>query len=97
MKCYQLARQRPRFVSHEPELLFCIFEQGAKIFSLTNGNHTEVFFRTAKINQPDVAFQRLKYIHNNPSAEHWQLAKDTCEYKYSSARYYELNRKSFRS
>jgi REP element-mobilizing transposase RayT len=43
----------------------------------------------------DVAFQKLKYIHNNPLAEHWQLAKDPCEYKYSSAKYYELNEKNF--
>jgi len=39
----------------------------------------------------EVAFQKLKYIHNNPLAEHWRLAKDPTEYKYSSARYYELN------
>jgi len=42
-----------------------------------------------------VAFQKLKYIHNNPLAEHWQLTKDPCSYKYSSARYYELNEKTF--
>lgn len=42
-----------------------------------------------------VALQKLKYIHNNPLAEHWQLAKDPCDYKYSSARYYELNEKNF--
>ena len=42
-----------------------------------------------------VAFQKLNYIHYNPLAEHWQLAKDPCEYKYSSARYYELNDRSF--
>jgi REP element-mobilizing transposase RayT len=43
----------------------------------------------------EVAFQKLKYIHNNPLAEHWQLVKHPCEYKYSSARYYELNEKNF--
>ena len=43
----------------------------------------------------EVAFQKLKYIHHNPLAEHWQLVKDPCEYKYSSARYYELNEKNF--
>lgn len=41
------------------------------------------------------ALQKLRYIHNNPLAKHWQLAKDPCAYKYSSARYYELNEKSF--
>ena len=42
-----------------------------------------------------VAFQKLKYIHNNPLAEHWQLARDPCDYKYSSARYYERDEKCF--
>jgi len=41
------------------------------------------------------AFQKLAYIHSNPLAKHWKLAKDPCEYKYSSARYYELNEKNF--
>ena len=43
----------------------------------------------------EVALQKLKYTHNNPLAEHWQLAKHPCEYKYSSAKYYELNEKNF--
>jgi putative transposase len=42
-----------------------------------------------------VANQKLKYMHFNPLAEHWQLVKDPCDYKYSSARYYELNEKNF--
>ena len=43
----------------------------------------------------DIAFQKLDYIHYNPVAEHWQLAKDPCEYKYSSAAFYELHTNSF--
>jgi putative transposase len=42
-----------------------------------------------------VALQKLNYIHNNPLTEYWQLAKDPCEYSYSSARYYERNEKNF--
>jgi putative transposase len=42
-----------------------------------------------------VALQKLNYIHKNPLAEHWQLAKDPCDYKYSSARYYETGEKTF--
>lgn len=38
----------------------------------------------------DVAYQKLNYLHNNPMAEHWQLAKDPCDYKYSTARFYEM-------
>jgi REP element-mobilizing transposase RayT len=43
----------------------------------------------------EVALQKLNYIHNNPLAEHWNLVKDPCDYKYSSARYYEMNEKNF--
>jgi len=42
-----------------------------------------------------VAFQKLDYIHYNPLAKHWKLTKDPCDYKYSSARYYELGEKNF--
>jgi len=43
----------------------------------------------------DVALQKLKYIHNNPLAEHWKLVKHPCDYKYSSAKYYERDEKNF--
>ena len=42
-----------------------------------------------------VATQKLNYMHNNPLAERWSLVKDPNDYKYSSARYYELNEKNF--
>lgn len=44
---------------------------------------------------PRVAVQKLNYLHHNPLAEHWQLVKDPCDYKYSSARYYERNEKDY--
>lgn len=43
----------------------------------------------------EVPLQKLTYIHNNPLGEHWQLVKDPCDYKYSSAKYYELDQKNF--
>jgi putative transposase len=43
----------------------------------------------------DVALQKLKYMHSNPLLKHWQLAKHPCDYKYSSAKYYELNEKNY--
>jgi putative transposase len=42
-----------------------------------------------------VATQKLNYLHNNPLIGKWSLVKDPCDYKYSSARYYELNEKNF--
>ena len=43
----------------------------------------------------EVTMQKLNYIHNNPLKEHWSLVKDPCDYKFSSARYYELDEKNF--
>jgi len=42
-----------------------------------------------------VAYQKLDYIHYNPVAERWQLVKDPCDYKYSTARFYEQGIKEF--
>jgi putative transposase len=39
--------------------------------------------------------QKLNYIHLNPLAPHWLLAADPCQYKYSSAEFYECNIKIF--
>ena len=43
----------------------------------------------------EVAFQKLDYTHYNPLAEHWNLAKDPVEYRYSSAKFYEEGSKMF--
>ncbi len=42
-----------------------------------------------------VAMQKLVYLHNNPIAKHWNLVTNPYDYKYSSARYYELDEKNF--
>lgn len=42
-----------------------------------------------------VAYQKLNYIHSNPLAEHWQLVSDPCNYKYSSAKFYEMGEKDY--
>lgn len=44
---------------------------------------------------PEVAYQKLEYIHLNPLAEHWQLAKDPSDYFYSSASFYERDELRF--
>lgn len=43
----------------------------------------------------DIAYQKLDYLHANPLAEHWQLANDTCEYRYSTSKFYEMGENSF--
>ena len=44
---------------------------------------------------PNVAFQKLTYIHNNPVTEQWQLAKEPSDYIYSSAKFYENGIKDY--
>ena len=43
----------------------------------------------------EMAFQKLDYIHYNPSSEYWQLAKEPADYLFSSAKYYETGLKNF--
>ncbi len=38
---------------------------------------------------PEVAYQKLEYIHSNPLVEKWNLVADPSDYKFSSASYYE--------
>lgn len=42
-----------------------------------------------------VILQKLNYIHLNPLADHWSLAKDPWDYYYSSASFYEMNVRTF--
>ncbi len=38
---------------------------------------------------PEVIYQKLNYIHNNPVQGKWMLADSPIDYKYSSAKFYE--------
>ncbi|MCH5596831.1 transposase [Niabella ginsengisoli] len=69
------------------------------LYAVNASNKSYEFWQRDSLATPlythKVALQKLKYIHNNPLAEYWQLAKDPCDYKYSSAPYYELDKKNF--
>lgn len=43
----------------------------------------------------EVAHHKLEYIHNNPIAHKWKLAKMPVTYKYSSAGFYKTGRSEF--
>ena len=43
----------------------------------------------------EVAYQKLDYTHYNPCSEYWQLAKEPCDYLFSSAKYYETGLNNF--
>jgi len=38
----------------------------------------------------DITYQKLDYMHANPVAAHWQLVNDYCDYKYPTAKLYEM-------
>lgn len=42
-----------------------------------------------------VAYQKLDYLHGNPVSRKWRLVDNTCGYKFSTARFYELGEKDF--
>jgi len=50
---------------------------------------------TFELNNEETIFQKLNYIHCNPLQEHWSLVKDSVDYLYSSARFYETGEKNF--
>ena len=41
---------------------------------------------------PEVMWQKIDYIHNNPAQPKWNLAPSPEDYRWSSAAYYILNR-----
>lgn len=41
----------------------------------------------------DFLWQKIEYIHQNPTAKDWKLAVDRADYIYSSACYYDRERK----
>jgi REP element-mobilizing transposase RayT len=43
----------------------------------------------------EVVYQKLNYIHNNPTTERWNLVKEPVDYQYSSASFYEFNSSKF--
>jgi len=48
-----------------------------------------------KLTNLETALQKLKYIHNNPLAQHWLLASEPIKYFYSSAFFYENEKDEF--
>jgi len=42
-----------------------------------------------------VAFQKLDYIHANPLSGKWKLVTEPCQYRYSSAKFYEMGQKDY--
>lgn len=69
-------------------------------YSVVAGNKQYEFWQrdslAIHLYSKEVAFQKLQYLHLNPLAEHWQLAKESGEYYWSSASFYEDGSSPFR-
>nr|HPI00155.1 hypothetical protein [Chitinophagaceae bacterium] len=74
-------------------------ENKLKMYAVVADNKKYEFWQRDSLAIPlytkNIALQKLNYIHNNPLAERWQLAKDPCEYAFSSAKYYEMDIKEY--
>ncbi|EAZ80891.1 transposase [Algoriphagus machipongonensis] len=44
---------------------------------------------------PEIAIQKLDYIHNNPCQKKWMLSEDPISYDYSSFQFYETGKDRF--
>jgi putative transposase len=81
-----------KFTAHEFRKLLIMDEGLYKYKVQAENKKHELWQRDSlaiRIYSKEVAFQKLVYIHNNPLAERWQLAKDPCDYIYSSAKFYK--------
>jgi len=89
-----------KYTAHEfKKLLTAESPHALEDFRVVASNKNYEFWQRDSLAVPlftkSVAYQKLDYIHANPLAGHWQLAEDMCEYKYSTARFYELGIKDF--
>jgi REP element-mobilizing transposase RayT len=48
-----------------------------------------------KVFTPEIIYQKLHYIHNNPCHKKWMLSPDPVSYEFSSASFYEDGRDKF--
>ncbi len=88
-----------KYTAHEFKKM--LTSEGGKLSSYavaTNNKDYEFWQRDSlavHLYTQDVAYQKLDYIHLNPLAEQWQLVKEPCDYKYSTAKFYEEGIKEF--
>lgn len=83
-----------KFTSHTIQMdLRLHHPQVLEMFRVNTDSRTYNFWQRDSLSidlyTPEVIYQKLDYIHNNPCQGKWMLAKSPMEYKYSSANYYE--------
>lgn len=83
-----------KYTAHEfKKLLRVVAIRKLSDFSVDAKNKNYEFWKrdslALQLYSKQVAFQKLDYIHANPLTGKWQLVMDPCDYKYSSAAFYE--------
>ena len=89
-----------KYTSHEFKKLLKIKDPtGLENFKISLADRTYEFWQRDPLAIPlftkEVAYQKMDYIHNNPLAEHWNLAKHPNAYPFSSSAYYEIQDLSY--
>lgn len=82
-----------KFTAHQFQK-FLIVNGGLEKYKVNAANKAYEFWQRdslgIEILSRKVASQKLAYVHNNPVAKKWKLAKNYVSYYYSSARFYEF-------
>jgi putative transposase len=89
-----------KFTAHEFKKMLIIDDDlNLAMFSVKAKNKKFEFWQrdslAIKIYSPEMAFQKMEYIHNNPLAKNWNLADEPLNYQYSSAKFYETGNKNY--
>ena len=89
MLAYEIIK---RLVKNEDPITLSYLAAGVKERERKKGQLHKVFnesFDAKKCITPSFVFQKLDYIHHNPTSGKWSLAGDFISYKHSSASFYE--------
>lgn len=84
-----------KYTAHEVRNLL-MREDRARLdlYAVDAGNKLHEFWQrdslAIHLYSQEVAYQKLDYLHRNPTAKHWRLTDDYLNYTYSSVRFYEL-------
>ncbi|MFK7953143.1 MAG: transposase [Ekhidna sp.] len=86
-----------KYTAHEFKKLLSSSELSP--FSVQRSNKNFEFWQrdslAIELYSPEVAYQKLDYIHLNPMSKKWNLVTDPSDYLYSSAKFYETGISKF--
>ena len=77
-----MARQYQKLFN--AQLMHCIHDLAGQLHKVFEDS-----FDAKKCMSKDFIYQKLDYIHHNPTSGKWMLAKDYLSYAHSSALFYE--------